>query len=180
MCLNVCVYVCAYVCACVRVSPSTDGVSVDGCVDGGNVAATGLVEQGMEILFVNDESVMGLGKASVVQMMKSGAGHCRLTLIKYDSIYGCMASPNVNETEMFTVVLNTPLGIQFKHNRITGLVQGGNADASGQMSIGMAILAVNTQSCRGMSQSDIMGLIKAQGGQRISLRLGKVGLNSTP
>ena len=78
------------------------------------------------------------------------------------------------------VVLNAPLGIRFKHNRITGVVQGGNADASGQVSIGMAILAVNTQSCRGMSQSDIMGLIKAQGGQRIYLQLGKVGLNSMP
>ena len=61
---------------------SASGVIIDGCLDGSNAASTGLIEAGMAILFVNDNSVAGLDKESVVRLLK-GVSPCRLALIKH-------------------------------------------------------------------------------------------------
>ena len=65
---------------------SASGVSIDDCLDGSNAASTGLIEEGMEILLVNDDSVAGLDKENVVRMLKC-VSPCRLTLIKHDGVH---------------------------------------------------------------------------------------------
>ena len=142
---------------------------VDGCWPGSNVALTGLVEKGMRILTVNERSLVYMGTHDVTQLMNSEAA-CHLLLIKYDRAH------TENAMKMSTVVvLAAPLGMTIHHNRIVYIEPGGNADASGKVSIGMAIKAVNGKSCHGMARADIKGLVKAalQGG-RISIRLSKV------
>ena len=58
---------------------------VDGCRASSNIALTGLVEKGMEILAVNERSLACMNHHDVAQLMQSEAT-CRLTLIKYDSV----------------------------------------------------------------------------------------------
>ena len=78
-------------------------------------------------------------------------------------------SESEDEDEDIAIVVKTPLGLSFDGTAVYGcfvtkVKDGGNAAGTGEIDVGMRIVAANGKDCEGLEKKDIVTIVKKQAG----------------
>lgn len=131
------------------------GVYITGVAAKGLAKETGKLQIGMEILSVNGQSVDGLDKAGVIELVKGASVVVVLEVVPVRVV------EIVKEADV-------KVGLSVEHSEHTGItikkvLKSGLAAATGQLHVGDRILAINGQETVSLEKKACVDMMKADG-----------------
>ena len=148
--------------------------------EGGNAAASGVINPDMRLMYVNGISVDGKTKRDVTGLFRAG-GTTRIPLESDDMCVLTLANDpagarqyaQVKESQLREDV-ELPLGLALDGNAddgfyVIGLRPGGNAAKTGTISVGMRFSIINQQAAIGLPKESMLAAIAGSANKRASL-----------
>ena len=149
--------------------------------EGGNTEKTGQVKPDFRITAINGTQCAGMDKAAVTDLIKAASAAEGKVTVGFVDPNASAAPPKAKAKKASggtkkkkkastkagptLVKINIPLGMGFKDEAgkfmVTKVKEGGNAEATGKVKVGMEIVTVNGKVVAGMDKTGLAALIKS-------------------